>query len=330
MSSHDIIDFNQTRNFSAKMNATYGFIRQNFKGLTKSLLIIAGPPVLISGIFFIDIFQRMMAASTGAEAPGAFSTIDDLQSASFVLQFFGILLFMLVGGVSTVSTCFAYVYLYYEKKSTAIDVRDVWQRVRKTFWMNFLGMIGFSFFLILALIILLIPLAILMYLFATISPFLIIVVYLGYYLLAFFLMINFSMIFVIQNFELIGFFKSIDKIFSLNSGKWWSTFGIGAVNVYVQYVFSFLLFMPGYIILIIQSTHTLDTPFSEPNFFTQLIMSVSFVLYFLASILLATLPLIGLVFQYFNLVESKLARGLMARIETLGQADTITDHHGEY
>lgn len=337
MSSDNLIDFNQPRNFSAKMNATYGFIRQNFKGLSKSLLIIAGPPVLVAGVFFIDIFQRMISSATGAaEAPGPFSTLNDLQSPSFVMQFFGIILFMLLGGVFTVSTTHAYMFLYREKGSASIEIREVWQRVRKTFWMNFLGMMGFTFFLVLALIILMIPLGILVFLFAAagstvISSIVLVVGYLAYYVFTFFLVINFSMIFTIQNFELIGFFKSIDRIFFFNRGKWWSTFGIGGINVYVQYVFAIILFLPGYLIMILQATHSMsDTPLSEPSFISQLITSISFVLYFLGSILLSALPMVALAFQYFNLVELKLSKGLMSRIETLGQTVTATDHHAEF
>ena len=40
---------------------------------------------------------------------------------------------------------------------------------------------------------------------------------------------------------------------------------------------------------------------------------------YLAQTLLTALPNVGTAFQYFNLVELKEARGLMAQIETLGQ-----------
>ena len=45
---------------------------------------------------------------------------------------------------------------------------------------------------------------------------------------------------------------------------------------------------------------------------------VSMTLYYLAQMVLAALPYVGIAFQYFNLVELKEAKGLIADIQTLG------------
>jgi hypothetical protein len=320
MENQGVIEFNLSRNFSDKMNATFGFIRQNFKPFSKSLLLIAGPPVLLAGIFFIDIFQRLVNSDKGMDAPAPFMDVEQFGTANFILQILAIFLFLLIGGVFTIATTYAYMVLYHEKQGQQIQLREVWQRVRKIFWMNFATVFLYVFFMIIALIVLIFPLAFLVFLFAAVSPFLIVVVYLLYYVFAFFIVINFSMIFFIRNYERIGFFKSIDKLFYLNKGKWWSTFGIGGMNFYLQYIFSFLLILPGYIVIALTALHKASpTLYNKPSALVEIVTSISFVLYFLGNVLLYALPLVGLAFQYFNLVEIRQAKGLMRKIENFGK-----------
>jgi hypothetical protein len=46
---------------------------------------------------------------------------------------------------------------------------------------------------------------------------------------------------------------------------------------------------------------------------------VFFTVYYMSQMLLQSLPSLGLVFQYFNLVELKEAKGLMSDIENFGK-----------
>ena len=46
----NIIEFQQARDFSKKINVTFEFIKQNFKPLFKSILFIAGPPMLVGSV----------------------------------------------------------------------------------------------------------------------------------------------------------------------------------------------------------------------------------------------------------------------------------------
>ena len=72
MENFEFINFARTRDFSQKINATFAFLKQNFKPLSKSLLIIAGPSVLISVALMSsvigDIFTLSQAGSTNPEA----------------------------------------------------------------------------------------------------------------------------------------------------------------------------------------------------------------------------------------------------------------------
>jgi hypothetical protein len=55
---------------------------------------------------------------------------------------------------------------------------------------------------------------------------------------------------------------------------------------------------------------------------------IFFVLYYMIQMVLATLPNIGIAFQYFNLVELKEAKGLINKIDTLGETPAST-HESE-
>ena len=59
MQTIQIIEYRRTRDFSRKMNATFEFIRQNFKGLGKSILFISGPPILMASVLMASFFGDM-------------------------------------------------------------------------------------------------------------------------------------------------------------------------------------------------------------------------------------------------------------------------------
>src|SRR5829696_7082986 len=95
MENIDIITLHRTRNFSRKVNATFEFIKQNFKQLLKAIIFIAGPSVLLSialmGSFMGDFFSVISAESTN---PDGLQNL--LSSASFWLQGFLMLVFFMV------------------------------------------------------------------------------------------------------------------------------------------------------------------------------------------------------------------------------------------
>ena len=64
------LEFHKARDFSKKINDTFEFLKQNFKPLTKSVLFIAGPPVLMGsllmGSFIGDFFNFSQSSYTGS------------------------------------------------------------------------------------------------------------------------------------------------------------------------------------------------------------------------------------------------------------------------
>ena len=88
--------------------------------------------------------------------------------------------------------------------------------------------------------------------------------------------------------------------------------------------------MPWYIATIVSSLHSVSTDtFQEPSFNWRLLTIISFTLYYLAQMVLYSIPNVGIALQYFNLVELKEAKGLMDEIQTLGNTSDYTSQREE-
>ena len=330
MENFNVIEFHRTRDFSRKLNATFEFIKQNFKALSKSILVIAGPPVLIASLIigsFIGEFMSLtqQAAMNSGQLEGMETYF---MSVSFWLQIVLMVVFLTLSSVMNIATINNYLLLYGERRTNKIEVAEVWERVRATFWMYFRTMFLFMFFAVAAYIVLLIPVGIL----GVISPFLVFIGVLFFFCAIIYLIFSASLTFIIRAYEKNGFFKAIARSFKLVKDKWWSTFGLVMVLYLIMGVTSYLFILPWYIITAMSALHTtsIDT-FQEPSSSWQLMTMAIFTLYYLAQMILAALPNIGIAFQYFNLVELKEAKGLMTQIETLGQpqspAPTQDEHY---
>ena len=327
-----IIDFQEARDFGSKMNATYFFLRQNFKGLAKSLLFFTAPFVLLSMAFYHEILIRMMKLSGNHDNIGSPFGLDEYYSSTnFYIQLIASLFFMLIGGVFTVATTYGYFLEYEEKKTIDIDLGNVWRRARKMFW----PLLGTMFLYCIGLVIgggiLILPLGALIYVISFINPVLGALSVFVYYIFVIALCIYFSMVFFIRCKERIGFFDALAKLFRITRGQFWNTVFIGGINLYVQTIFSLLFIIPWYIYLYSSYLHnTTKTFFAQASFLDETISAALLMVYGLASVLLSALPLIAIAFQYYHLVELREAKGLMTRLETFGQEHYTVDHYEDY
>jgi hypothetical protein len=318
MESFNAIEFHQTRDFSRKMNATFEFVKQNFKPLTKSILFIAGPPILIAsllmGSFVGDFFSMATLSAAGDEGIQQYFT-----STSFWLQILLMVIFFLVSGVTTIATINNYILLYDQKKSNQIEVSEVWEKVRDTFWMYLGTMLLFAILAIVVYGVMIIPVILL----AAVSPFLIFFGVVAFLVGIVYVLIACSLVFVIRAYESVGFFEALRRSFILINGKWWSTFGLIMILYLIVGTVSYIFIIPWYVVTIAQSLHSVSTStVAEPTSGYQAMTMFFFTLYYLAQMILYSLPNVGIAFQYFNLVERKEARGLMNEIQAIGQAPT--------
>lgn len=319
MEEFKVIEFPQARDFSRKLNTTFEFLRQNFKSLGKSILYISGPSVLVASLLigsfmgeFLTLSQSLQSQAGDAEALGEY-----FLTVSFWAQIFAMLIFFFISFVVTIATINCYINLYIEKRSNKIEVQEVWDQVRITFW-NYAGTtILFFITYILVVILLVIPVVIL----GSISPFLIFLGAIFLFVGLFFLAISVSLTYFIQSHEKKSFIPAMVRSYRLvNNGKWWSTFGLLFLLQMITGISSYIFLMPYYVIIISASLHTVST--GNPLEMSSTMVTISmicFTLYYMAQMLLYSLPHVGIAFQYFNLVELKEARGLMSQIENIGQ-----------
>jgi hypothetical protein len=317
MENFNAIEYHHTRDFSRKMNATFEFIRQNFKSLGKSILVIAGPPVLVASLIiatFIDEFLGLTKAATMNSGDSEiFETY--FMSVTFWLQIALMFLLFLLSSIMSIATINNYIILYEEKGTNKIEVTDVWNRVRETFWMYFGTTLVFFLLAIVAYIVLVIPVAIL----ATVSPALIFLGMMAMFCTVVYLIVSVSLTYIVRAYEKKGFFDAIGRSFKLVRDKWWSTFGLIFVLYIVMMTISYIFLIPWYVAMVTTALHSTSTEILDQSTMTWSTI-VLFTLYYLAQMVLGALPNIGIAFQYFNLVERKEAKGLLSKIDTLGQS----------
>lgn len=327
MENFNFIEFQHRRDFSMKMNATFEFIKQNFKSLGRSILYIAGPPALIGGLVMASFMDGYMKMIFGGAAQDPELITNYFLSSSFWLQILLGTIFGLLSFVGTIATIYNYLLLYEEKRSNRIDVPEVWARVRDSFWMYFGTAILYAILFIVVYIVLIIPMVLL----AAISPLLIFLGMIGLIIGLTYVVFASSLTFMIRGYEKKGFFESILRSFYLVRGKWWSTFGLVFLLFMIVGTVSYIFLIPYYVITLTSALHSVSPgSFSEPSSTSVIISTVFFALYYLAQIFLYTLPNIGIAFQYFNLVELKEAKGLMKDIQNLGQVENITQRPEEH
>jgi hypothetical protein len=314
-----LINYHQTRDFGRKMSVTFEFLRQNFKPLGKSILMIAGPPVLLAsllmGSFFQDVFSNTFS-TMGMGGGGSDQMLALFSAPGFLLKILLMLVFILVSSVASLATINNYILLYEEKQTNKIEVSEVWERVRDTFMMYLGTCFLFTILAIAVYVGLFIPVALL----GAVSPFLIFFGVIGLIVAVFYLLISSSLIFIVRSYERTGFMEALTRSFRLVQGKWWSTFGLSMVLYLIAGTISYVFMIPWYILTVISSLHNAGVEgFESTGSGYGMISMVLLTLYYLAQMILYSLPAVGLAFQYFNLVERKEARGLMTEISTIGQ-----------
>ena len=316
-----LIDYHQTRDFGKKMNVTFEFLRQNFKALGKSILMIAGPPVLLASLLLGSFFQDIFSNAFNQMSPGSNPMLGLFASPGFWMKIGLMIVFILVSSVASLATINNYILLYEEKKTNKIEVSEVWERVRETFMMYLGTCFLFTLLAIAVYIGLFIPVALL----GAVSPILIGFGFLAMVLVVAYFFVASSLIFIIRSYEKMGFMEALVRSFRLVRGKWWSTFGIILVLYLIAGTISYVFLIPFYIVTVISSLHNAGVEgFESTGSSFGILSMVLLTLYYLAQMLLYALPSVGIAFQYFNLVERKEARGLMSQISSFGQVPTTT------
>jgi len=262
------IEFRKIRDFGELLNATFEFIRRNVKILFLSLLFIAGPGIILTGI-------------AGGLHQGNMSFNKTFYASSIIYFVFLFITFQLI-----ITVTYSCLNLYIERDSEDFNVNEVWNRTRKDFLLILFTSIGSGIVTLFGTLLLIIP---------------------GIYL-----SITLTIIFMVRMREQLSFTDSISRCRKLISGNWWFTFALLLILTVIEYFFSFIFTIPEYtatFIGLLHSTTGKPAVGSTVYIITSIISAVSYLFY--------AIPIIGITFHYFSLVEKKEAVGLLEKLETI-------------
>jgi len=320
------IRFQKTRDFGAKLNVTFEFIRQNFKALITSMLYIAGPAIILFGVF--NGYYQKYALDFTQIVQG-----NTIFSNEIFITLGGMIIFGVISQLLIVTIILEFVNLYNEKLSTDISVDEVWSSVKLSLgkvvgstlifviaFIVFLGILGFMMAavgvsggtggvgLIIFIMFLVVP----------------VMVYVGIALSIFF---N-TMLHEKHPVSEFGFvFK---RCFYLVKTKWWSTFGLVIVSGILRSVMAVVFSLPMMGVLVFSAFNTINGQEAPQSMWYDIILILSSILAMLGSYLLQSIPVLALTFQYFNLVELKDATGLIGEIDSLGTTESKEDIEETY
>ena len=284
------IEFRKNRTFIEVISISAIFVRKNFGGLFKSVLLIALPFMLLA--LAINVLITIAITPTDFLLQNADRTAN--------LFFLGFVYFLLFGLSVMVffGVIYSYILLYlrYPDKSR-ITVRGVYRKVFHDIWLYAVTTV------LLAL------LMIVLYFFS---------ILLGsvHFLLggiAFcglvYIMVGLSFIFMVRLVERRGFIGGFYRSLYLIREHWWRTFLLYLVTSFITFS---LISLPGFFLSF--SLQFINMFESSVYIYTIAMQTLFFVFYFFV---FAT-NLIVTAFQYFALVERKEGVGMMQRVERVG------------
>jgi hypothetical protein len=247
------IELRKVRDFGQLLSATFEFIRQNFKLLFKSNLLIAAPFILLAGVF-MGLYQSSLFN---------LSNYPDIEQ--FAIPFLLSIIFMLFSYLVITIVTYSFIILYKSSEEDSFDINDIWQITKSNFGMLFFTGIGYAVIIGFGFLLLIIP---------------------GIYL-----SVALSIIYIVRLEEGISFFSAIDRCIKIVSGNWWFTFGLIIVIGFIQGFLGFIFYVPNYIVTFFLAFAGIDATTGEAGkvlfIISSIIASLGTLLYTISIIAIA-------------------------------------------
>jgi len=275
-----LVDFKQDREFGDILNATFVFLKQNFKPLGKILLIYASPFIIMSSIIYAFFNVSMYSGILGS-GMNIFNMIGQISGYAFLY-----LLLATASYTIFIGLIYGYIKLYNDKGFGNFEPVEVWQFTLRYFFPILGANIVFGLVIMVGFIMLIIP---------------------GIYLV-----VSLSLLLVTLLMEGKGFGDAFSRSFLLTHKRWWWTFLLLLVTYIILMVINYIFMIPT---AILQSTIMFHGGDQESykliyGFFLALTQVVSYISYII--------PMIALAFHYFSIVESVEKPSLHNEIENIG------------
>ncbi|RSK47737.1 hypothetical protein [Hymenobacter rigui] len=287
-------DFRQERDFGQKIGATFEFLGAHVRPLGKCLLYFVLPAAILTGLGMGLAQSQMFGGSTISQiGNGRFSTFSYMGPA----YWFG-LLASLIGYILLGATVYGYVRARMETPAEeTVTPRQVGQYIARYSPALLLSSIVTIVIVVFASMLLLIP-----------------GIYLG---------VALSLVWTVQVLEDGDLGYSLRRSVNLIKNKWWSTFGLTLVVSFIIGMIGMVFQVPQYVAIFGKAMHW-DFLSSD------ILLIVGGVVAAMGHLLLYSVLMLALAFQYFNLVEKKDGYGLRQMVQTLGTTPAPVVHNTSF
>ncbi len=283
------VELKKKRDFGDVLNATFAFIRQEYKGLGRTLILYAGIPVLVQAILsaiyldtsIADLIKTLgnPAASQGVVAP--------MPIRAMLFNLYNLIVQIFLSGL-----VYCYIVIYAKNGAGNVDIKEVWHK----FTSLFLAFLGYNI-----LTALVIGLAFL----ALIIP-------------GFYVMVPLSLILIVKVAEGQDFGSSFSRCFYLVKNHWWQTFALLLIAGIIMMLLSSVAGVPAGIVAGAQNLlKTGGDTLSLSFIITKLLATIG-------NAIVTPIPAIVVVFQYYSLVEHKDNTSLLSKIDKINES-TLND-----
>jgi hypothetical protein len=315
-------DFRRERDFGAKVSATFDFLSSQFKPFVKCLAYFALPGALLMGIglgLFMGPATGVYATLFQSARRGAANTMGNVDPLAMYRGWGGIgLALTMLGSLITFILLSSTIYSYLRVRlnlaaDATVQPRQVWDWMRPRLGRMVVAcllLMGLSFVAMLVFGVVFVGITALGG--AGWTVLLIFLLYAAFIWLA----VGLALYFPVLWLEDIGPMAALTRSFYLIRGKWWSTFGLGFVMVIIQSTMSYIFAIPMYGLMALNIFQLTKTGAPQD---TSLLMQAATLLYSGSAVLLLSLPLLAMGFQYFNLAERRDSVGARQQLAMLGQ-----------
>ena len=282
------INLRQERDFGEKLNATFHFIKANFKPLFRAVLLYVTPVALLAGIFSGLYQARLFQSISGTgnySTYGEYGFFQQVTSLNYIVMLF----FTMLGYIIVSLTVSSYMAVYMDNDEEVAPAA-VWEHVKANLLQGIyagvaIGLVCFFSFFLLGL-----------------------GLYLG---------VVFSLFFIVMVREELGVIDSLERCFYLIKHNWWATFGFLIIVGFIQGMISWLGALPLGIISILRA-------FEIPGMDNDVLLVAANTITSVFSIYVSCITMVAIAFQYFHLVEQKDGIGWMEQVNLIGRRESYT------
>lgn len=287
------IPFYVQRPFGEKMNASFDFIKENWKVLLKYTTYLILPLCLLQALSLNSFFGYYMSAVMS----GIYGTNMDLDSfgEGFFVSYGFMMLFSLIGYLLITGLLYALVKLYNDREDRLVGI--TFKEIRPLLFRN----MGRLFLMGILLTVIVIAFGIVMGIFGALSPLTLILTVPA--LFAFFIALSIWP--PVYLFEDLGLGNSFSKAIRLGFATWGGVFAILFIMGLVASVLQGVISTPWYMTVVVESllSYSDEGVVAESSFLYNFFIYILAVLMVYSMYLSMTFSILGISYQYAHATE---------------------------